>query len=44
MLYSPGKTDQAGEFYHSARRDGAMPFPVGKKKERKRTDTFRDNT
>jgi hypothetical protein len=40
MLYAPGSEDIAGSAYHSARKDGAMPFPVGKKKERKRTETF----
>lgn len=41
MLYAPGSIDVAGESYHPARRGGAMPFPLGKKKERKKTETFR---
>jgi hypothetical protein len=41
MLYAPGSEDVAGGAYHSARKTGAMPFPVGKKKERKKTETFR---
>ncbi len=41
MLYAPGSIDVAGEAYHPAQRVGAMPFPVGKKKERKKTETFR---
>jgi hypothetical protein len=41
MLYAPGSADIAGESYHPARIGGAMPFPVGKKKERKKTETFR---
>lgn len=40
MLYAPGSIDVAGEAYHPAQRVGAMPFPVGKKKERKKTETF----
>jgi hypothetical protein len=40
MLYAPGSEDVAGGAYHSARKTGAMPFPVGKKKERKKTETF----
>ena len=43
-LYAPGSIDVAGEVYHPARKDGAMPFPVGKKKERKRTETFRKHS
>lgn len=41
MLYAPGSTDVAGESYHPGRKDGAMPFPLSKKKERKKTETFR---
>ena len=41
MLYAPGPIDEAGQVYHSARKDGAMPFPLSKKKERKRTETYR---
>ncbi len=44
MLYAPGDTDIAAEAYHPARKDGAMPFPLGKKKERKRTETFRQHS
>jgi hypothetical protein len=44
MLYAPGSEDIGGETYYPARKDGAMPFPVGKKKERKRTETFRQNS
>jgi hypothetical protein len=44
MLYAPSSTDEAGEAYWPARRGGAMPFPVGKKKERKKTETFRRST
>ncbi|MHA2116092.1 MAG: hypothetical protein ACXABM_11400 [Candidatus Thorarchaeota archaeon] len=40
MLYAPGSEDVAGGAYHSARKTGAMPFPMGKKKERKKTETF----
>jgi len=40
MLYAPGSEDIAGSSYSPARKDGSMPFPVGKKKERKRTETF----
>ncbi|MHA2026680.1 MAG: hypothetical protein ACW98U_12340 [Candidatus Thorarchaeota archaeon] len=31
MLYAPGSEDVAGGAYHSARKTGAMPFPMGKK-------------
>lgn len=41
MLYAPGSTDVAGEAYHSPRKDSTMPFPLGKKEERKKTETFR---
>lgn len=41
MLYAPGSDDVAGEAYHPGRKDGTMPFPLGKKKERKKTETFR---
>jgi hypothetical protein len=41
MLYAPGSEDVAGGAYHSSRKTGTMPFPVGKKKERKKTETFR---
>lgn len=44
MLYAPGDADIAAEAYHPARKDGAMPFPLGKKKERKRTETFRKHS
>lgn len=44
MLYAPGSVDEAGQMYHSSRKDGSMPFPLGKKKERKRTDTFRGSS
>ena len=42
MLYAPGSSDEAGQVYHSSRKDGAMPFPMSKRKERKRTRTFRN--
>jgi hypothetical protein len=41
MLFAPGSADEAGRAYHPGRKDGAMPFPLGKKKERKRTETYR---
>ncbi|MFW9807090.1 MAG: hypothetical protein ACFFFK_10220 [Candidatus Thorarchaeota archaeon] len=41
MLYAPGSEDVAGEAYFPGRKDGAMPFPVGKRQERKKTETFR---
>ncbi|MFX1560446.1 MAG: hypothetical protein ACFFBL_07645 [Promethearchaeota archaeon] len=41
MLYAPGSTDIAGEVYHSPRKDSTMPFPLGKKEEREKTETFR---
>lgn len=41
MLYAPGPDDVAGEAYHPSRKDGSMPFPLGKKKERRKTETFR---
>ncbi len=41
MLYAPGSADIAAEAYHSPRKDSTMPFPLGKKKERKKTETFR---
>ena len=41
LLYAPGSADIAAEAYHSPRKDSTMPFPLGKKKERKRTETFR---
>lgn len=41
MLYAPGSADIAAEAYFPARKDGAMPFPLGKRKERRRTETFR---
>lgn len=41
MLYAPGSEDVAGEAYFPARKDGSMPFPLGKKQERKKTETFR---
>ena len=41
MLYAPGSTDVAAEAYHSPRKDSTMPFPLGKKEERKKTETFR---
>ena len=44
MLYAPGSTDEAGQMYHPSRKDGSMPFPLGKKKERKRTATFRNQS
>jgi len=44
MLYAPGSIDVAGEAYHPALRSVAMPFPLGKKKERKKTETFRRST
>ncbi|KXH70524.1 MAG: hypothetical protein AM326_04290 [Candidatus Thorarchaeota archaeon SMTZ-45] len=44
MLYSPGSRDIGGEAYYPGEKDGAMPFPVGKKKERKKTETFRQNS
>jgi len=44
MLYAPGSEDVAGGAYHSARKTGAMPFPVGKKKERRKTETFRKHS
>ena len=44
MLYSPGSTDIAAEAYHSSIRDFTMPFPLGKKKERKKTETFRKHS
>ncbi|MFW9841122.1 MAG: hypothetical protein ACFFES_09515 [Candidatus Thorarchaeota archaeon] len=44
MLYAPGSEDVAGGAYHSARKTGAMPFPVGKKKERKKTKTFQKHS
>jgi hypothetical protein len=44
MLYAPGSEDIAGSSYSPARKDGAMPFPVGKKKERKRTETFKQHS
>ena len=42
MLYAPGSSDEAGQVYHSSRKDGAMPFPMSKRKERKRTRTFQN--
>jgi len=44
MLYAPGSEDVAGGAYHPGRKDGSMPFPLGKKKERKRTETFRKHS
>jgi hypothetical protein len=41
MLYAPGSTDIAAEAYHSPRKDSTMPFPLGKKEKRKKTETFR---
>ena len=41
MLYAPGSADIAAEAYHSPRKDSTMPFPLGKRKERKKTETFR---
>lgn len=41
MLYAPGSADIAAEAYHSPRKDSTMPFPIGKRKERKKTETFR---
>ncbi|MHA1963964.1 MAG: hypothetical protein ACXACG_09760 [Candidatus Thorarchaeota archaeon] len=41
MLYAPGSTDIAAEAYHSPRKDSTMPFPLGKKEEREKTETFR---
>lgn len=41
MLYAPGSTDIAAEVYHSPRKDSTMPFPLGKKEEREKTETFR---
>lgn len=41
MLYAPGSTDIAAEAYHSPRKDSTMPFPLGKKQKRKKTETFR---
>jgi len=41
MLYAPGSEDVAGESYFPARKDGSMPFPVGKREEREKTETFR---
>ncbi len=44
MLYAPGSTDIAGEVYHSPRKDSTMPFPLGKKEEREKTETFRKHS
>ncbi len=44
MLYKPGSEDVAGGAYHPALKAVAMPFPVGKKKERKKTETFRKHS
>jgi hypothetical protein len=41
MLYAPGSEDVAGETYFPARKDGSMPFPLGKKEERRKTETYR---
>ena len=41
MLYAPSSTDIAAEVYHSPRKDSTMPFPLGKKEEREKTETFR---
>ena len=41
MLYAPGSADIAAEVYHSPRKDSTMPFPLGKKEEREKTETFR---
>ena len=40
-LYAPGSEDIAGGSYFPGEKDGSMPFPVGKKQERKKTETFR---
>jgi hypothetical protein len=44
MLYAPGSTDIAAEAYHSSIRNMTMPFPLGKKEERKKTETFRKHS
>jgi hypothetical protein len=44
MLYAPGSEDVAAAAYHPARKDGAMPFPLGKRKERKKTETFQNRS
>ena len=44
MLYAPGSTDVAAEAYHPGLKDGALPFPVRKKEERKKTETFRQHS
>jgi len=41
MFYAPGSIDIAAEAYHLSIRDSRMPFPLGKKEERKKTETFR---
>ena len=41
MLYAPSSTDIAAEAYHPSIRDSRMPFPLGKKEEREKTETFR---
>jgi len=41
MLLAHDSTDIVSESYLPAIRDSSMPFPQGKKKERKKTETFR---
>jgi hypothetical protein len=41
MLLAHDSTDIVSESYLPAIKDMSMPFPVGKKKERKKTETFR---
>ncbi|MBN2229375.1 MAG: hypothetical protein JW779_07245 [Candidatus Thorarchaeota archaeon] len=41
MLYSHGSRDEASEFYYPSIRDSTQPFPLSKREEREKTETFR---
>jgi hypothetical protein len=41
MLLAHNSTDIVSESYLPAIKDMSMPFPIGKRKERKKTETFR---
>jgi len=40
MLFAHDSTDTVAEAYYPAIRAVSMPFPIGKKKERRKTETF----
>ncbi len=41
MLYSHDSRDTAAEVYYPAIRDSTAPFPLSKREEREKTETFK---